>query len=88
MGRVRAEAVLSESRLDHAQNLLEALLSWCQSGTISPQVDLDALHDMRPPGLWALDSLVLRPTSMKKSAKPLKAESARCVASTPLKSST
>ena len=73
VGCVRAEAVLGGGCLD------EAFRRGRQSGPVSPQVHLDALHDVRP-----LRSLRfgLLPMSRKKSAKPWKAESARSGAST------
>ena len=48
VGRVWAEAVLGGGRLDEAQDLAEAVRRGRQSGPVSPQVHLDALHDVGP----------------------------------------
>ena len=57
MRRVRAEAVLGDGRLDDAQDLLEAFRRGRQGGTVSPQVNLHALYDVRPPRFLRLGLL-------------------------------
>ena len=81
-------APLLDGRLNHADNVLEALPSWRQGGAVASQAELYPLDHVGSPGFLRLGRLSPDRHSKKKSAKPWKAESARSVASTPLKSST
>ena len=57
VGCLRGEAVLLDGRLNHADNLFEALPSWCQGGAVASQAELDLLDHVGSPEFLRLGRL-------------------------------